>query len=360
MSVLSEQIRRYVAEACAPFPAYTEALLKRIGLGVAKPMTLGALAAEVGCSRERLRQVESRFLEERIPSLRCPSLEPLAQAIGESNRTWEDAQERVSVVLNEPVWLPALAKFAAAAKEPLPRVGLGATAQALELDDRAVWEVLELQTMQRLTLKQVQAWMRDPGSVQYEQTPVWAIEALRAYGSTQGVEVTLPESLQGLSQPELIRAVMINAGLTRAEMMDAMQVKRATFDRWLWPKEKPAPMPPGKFALLATIAKYAGENPRPRRRRLGANKQHNTDNIMGCARRSVSRESGTQVSLHRTSQSPTYTAEKYKKPWVTVCEDHGQVKQWTSFAEGWKMLAHPREWCGECQRLPVMSKPESR
>lgn len=335
--------------------SYYPVIRQRFGLGTTVGRTLQELSGEAKCTRERVRQVEQLALRE-LPLGVPVDMSELAEAILRSNRTYVGATQAAARLLGDDIWLPGIDKLAKSFGQPLPAYGFGALARELGYDEKAAWQLIELRSTQKFTAKQVSRWMRSPEQKDFEDAPAYAVAALLSQDEPASVEeLEIPEWLQGLSQPEQIRAVMLRTGFTRREMMDWMGVQRSTFDRWLWPASNPVAMPPGATKQLVKLAHLSGDAARPRKRRLGANKQHAVDGIPGCARRSRSRESGADLSLHRTKQSELY--HQYAQPWVVVCETHRILIEVLSFADGLEAMAHPLSWCPHCAATPPADAP---
>lgn len=346
MTQLRTLLERAIEDALYNSISYFPVIRQRFGLGTKIARTLQELSVEVDCTRERVRQVEQLVLKE-LPLGVPVDMSELNEAIMHSNRTFTGATEAAAKLLGDDIWLPGVDKLAQSFGQPLPAYGFGAIARERGFSEKEAWQRVELCSTQKVPPKQVARWMRSPEQKDYEDAPAYAVAALLSDDVPATVEeLEIPAYLEGLSQPEQIRAVMLRSGFTRREMMESLGVQRSTFDRWLWPASNPVQMPPAAKVLLTQLAYLAGEKPRPRNRRLGANKEHAVDGIPGCARRSRSRESGAELSLHRTKQSKLYN--KYAGPWVVVCDTHRMLTEVESFAAGLECMAHPMSWCPQC------------
>lgn len=351
---LRRALEQAIEAGVAPSQTYGVLMQRRFGLGITHPVTLQDLSAQANCTRERIRQVEQRLM--RRISAYWPDTAWLNAEILRVGRTRAALSQVLVNALGPDIWPNGIERLAQAAGQPLPPCGFDRVAEALGLNATEVWQFLELKSMRKLRAADVRNWMLPEEAPNHEEAPSWAlgvlVDFLEQGGSRENAltEAKLPDDLEALPQPEQIRQVMLRAGFTRAEMMDAMQVQRSQFDRWLWPADNPVRMTPSMKARLASIARMAGERPRPRNRRLGANKPHSVDGIPGCARRSIARESGTVISLHRVAQSELYS--DYDGPWVLVCEDHRYLVTVDSFAEGMRASSRPTQWCPECAAKP--------
>lgn len=329
---------------------YQELIQKRFGLTTSQPATLEALALDVGCTRERIRQIETQFVahSEALAATgvtRFPDITPLRVALRHSNGTWAEGTRRVEELLGFPVFLPGLYRLVNCFGGRLPPVGFGSIvlAHGYTLDE--VKSRLEMTLGKRIPTKDIAAWTAAPHRRNFEDAPVWAIEALKK--SEEKPLKALPPDLEDLPQRELIRKLMLRSGFTRKQMMEYLEVNRSTFDRWLWPAERPTPIPSVAMLKFIELAGQVGTTERPRTRHLGPPKKYDFEGIPGCARRSRSRETGAMITLYKTNQAtlpPGIT-----KAWATVCEDHQVVAEFSNFATGLRAMAQTFAWCPDCE-----------
>lgn len=328
---------------------YQELIQKRFGLTVSHATTLEELAQEAGCTRERVRQIETQFIEHiealaRTGVTRFPDLAPLRNALKQSNGTWADGTRVAATLLGFDVYLPGLYRLANAISYRLPPVGFGSLvlAHGYTLDE--VKTRLELTLGKPVPAKDIAAWTAAPHRQTFKDAPVWAIEALKR--SEVEPQKTLPADLDGLPQRELIRKLMLRSGFTRKQMMEYLDVNRSTFDRWLWPAESPTPIPPVMMLKFISLAGSVGTEEKPRTRHLGPPKEYNHEGIPGCARRSRSRETGAMIALYKTDQASLPPG--IEKSWATVCEDHKVVAGFDNFATGLRAMSQAFAWCPDC------------
>lgn len=331
---------------------YQDIVQKRFGLTVSSPVTLETLAQDAGCTRERIRQIETQFIAH-IEAMaakgnaRFPDLEPLRTTLRQANGTWADGTRRAEELLGYPVYLPGLFRLTNCAGYRLPPVGFGSIVLAHGYSAEEVRLRLETTLAKRIQAKEVAAWMAAPHKQNFQDAPVWAIEALKR--SETEAPKTLPDEFEGLSQRELIRVLMLRSGYTRRQTMDYLEVNRSTFDRWLWPADNPTPIPPAIFVKLVELAHKVGPDELPRTRHLGPPKEYAHEGIPGCARRSRSRESGSVIALYKTDQANLPPA--VVGPWTTICETHNVAANWKNFATGLRAMAQAFVWCPDCQRV---------
>lgn len=329
---------------------YCDVIQQRFGIGTARAETLEHLATEVGCTRERIRQIESRFIDQISRHVsrgesRFPSWDPLIKALAASDGTWTDATQRAEALYGTSIYLPGLTRLANASGVRLPVVGFDALVRARGYSVPEVRALLERTLAKRLQPSTVAAWCLAPYKGGHQDAPVWAIQALLAAERTP--EVDFSPDLKALSQPELIRALMRRSGFTRAKMMSYLEVNRSTFDRWLWPADNPVTMPLASRSKLVQLSKQVGTEDKPRKRHLGPPKEYATKGIPGCARQSRSRLTDTLVTLYKTAQAKNLPKE-CEGPWTTVCEDHRVAANWPSFSEGLAAMATSMDWCPDC------------
>lgn len=329
---------------------YRDVIQRRFGIGTSQAETLERLAVEVGCTRERIRQIESRFVDQvtrhaEQGSTYFPSWEPLIRALAASNGTWADATERACAIYGMPIYLPALTRLANAGGARLPVVGFDAMVRVRGYSVTEVRSLLERTLAKRLPPSVVAAWCQAPYKGGHQDAPEWAIRALLTAERTP--EADFEPELKELSQPELIRALMRRSGFTRVKMMEHLEVNRSTFDRWLWPADNPVALPLATRSKLVQLSKQVGSVDQPRKRHLGPPKEYATNNIPGCARQSRCRATNTTITLYKTAQAKVLPAE-CAGPWTTVCEDHRVAANWGSFSDGLAAMSTPTNWCPDC------------
>lgn len=332
---------------------YQDIIQKRFGLTTTEAVTLQMLAGEAGCSRERIRQIETQFISQvealaRAGNSRFPSLAPVVTALRSSDGTWADATRRVAELFGYAVYLPNFYRLIQHAGNRLPPVGFGPLVQVYGHTPDEVRARLNAAAGKAVSVKDIAAWSAEPHKINFEDAPTWAIDALKGDPPAVAVPKALPADLDALPQRELMRVLMLRSGYTRKQMMGYLGVNRSTFDRWLWPATNPTPLPPTMKSKLAELAEKAGPVEKPRTRHLGPPKQYALEGIPGCARKSRARETGALIILYKTDQADLPAS--ITKSWATVCDTHKVAAQWDNFATGLRAMAQAYEWCPDCAK----------
>lgn len=329
------------------------------GLGTCASVTLTHVANDIGLSRERVRQIDNLAIERlaEMDSARAALVAALG-VIQDAGPGWRDATRAARRVLGDDIYLPSLLRLADAFGYKVPPVGLARVMEAHGISKDLLACALERAAGFEAPAGLIAKWLKEPIDASDEPAPLWVIELAQHAHDWQHRLVGFPEGYENLSQPELIREVMRRTGKTRAEMMDALQVRRATFDRWLWPANQPAPISDAKLTLLALLAHSAPKVPPPRRRQLGSSeKQYALNGVPGCARSAVARSTRARISLHKLCQSACFQPPSFPaEGWLLVCETHSEHHRVPSFSKGARLATTPEQWCTTCANMVGATK----
>lgn len=104
------------------------------------------------------------------------------------------------------------------------------------------------------------------------------------------------------------------------------------------------------MAMMMTPIPTASEGDRKVAREYAFN------NLAGCVVQRKSRETGLLVGLYNAEQAGM---DPEAGPWVTVCEEHGQLVNHSTLKLAMWHLADPKGWCEVCNGTETNNWPNN-